>query len=200
MHPIEVFEALIKHVEHLTESGNRCDAQGAQEAAEVHFRSAVMMAIAALDSYIHELGARKLVATIGHSSEDLSRAARYLNANECDFTTNSPEKYVRYHLTKKTLASPKQIDRLFEAIGLNPEEVWRHVAIELRSREDRVRGQLQLQFDRRNQIAHEGDWYSRDVQFRPISASHVTDCMKGVSDFVHALDVLMKEDPLSLKK
>ena len=55
----------------------------------------------------------------------------------------------------------------------------------------RLRTLAQLQFDRRNQIAHEGDWDAIAVDFRACLDAHVNDCIGNLDGIVSQLEALI---------
>ena len=98
---------------------------------------------------------------------------------------------MRWKLSYKTLVAPASIDALLVAADLDPEHVWLSTALAAGSRPERLRALTQVQYDRRNQIAHEGDWDHVGVDFRRVSDDHVADCLEHVRMLVTHLDCEM---------
>lgn len=71
------------------------------------------------------------------------------------------------------------------------ETIWRDAAFALGTRPDRLKLQLNLFYDRRNQIAHEGDWDLIQFDFRNMEKVHLTDCTKYASSLTRAMDPLL---------
>jgi hypothetical protein len=69
--------------------------------------------------------------------------------------------------------------------------VWRDTAFALGTRPDRLRLQLDLLYDRRNQIAHEGDWDLVQLDFRNMEKAHLDDCTRYASSLARAMDALL---------
>ncbi|HEX9991950.1 MAG TPA: hypothetical protein VGB14_03390 [Acidimicrobiales bacterium] len=98
---------------------------------------------------------------------------------------------IRYRLSYRTLVAPERVDELLVASGLDPAQVWLKSAMGLGSRPDRIKTQLQLQYDRRNQIAHEGDWDAASLEFRKVHLGHVGDCLDFIKGLVMQFDSLL---------
>ncbi|MGY2084313.1 hypothetical protein [Blastococcus sp. SYSU DS0539] len=103
----------------------------------------------------------------------------------------SAAQYIRYRLSYKTLVSPDKIDDLFVAIGQDADDLWLQAAMSMGSRPERLKTQTQLQVDRRNQIAHEGDWDSVVLDFRALENPHLDDCVNHLNGLVHSWDRLL---------
>ena len=71
------------------------------------------------------------------------------------------------------------------------EIVWRDTAFTLGTRPDRLRLQLDLFYDRRNQIAHEGDWDSVQFDFRNMAKAHLADCTEYATALTRSMDPLL---------
>ena len=75
--------------------------------------------------------------------------------------------------------------------GLDPAAVWRECAFALGTRPDRLRLQLDLFYDRRNQIAHEGDWDIVQLDFRQMDKVHLFDCVRYAAQLAEAMDAVL---------
>jgi hypothetical protein len=128
-------------------------------------------------------------ADVGHT--EAAEVARYLGVALDRVTGSMAQGYIRLQLSYKTLTTPENIDKLLNVCGLVANDIWLYAAMGLGTRPDRLRLQLQLQTDRRNQIAHEGDWDPVALDFRPLDESHVNDCLAHVNGLVKQFDLLL---------
>ncbi|HEU4976726.1 MAG TPA: hypothetical protein VFT50_16655 [Baekduia sp.] len=147
-----------------------------------------MLVIASLDTYMHERGVELLDAHAQKGNPEAAATASYLGATAGRVVGPSAKATIRYKLSYKTLASPRSIDQLLTAVGLVATDVWEEMAIAAGSRPDRLRNQIGLHYDRRNQIAHEGDWDHVALDFRPLEDANVADCLAHVRALVNAFD------------
>lgn len=162
------------------------------EAAPILRRSAYVLAVAALDTYFHEQAAAKLRAAAVLGSPHDARVANYLGSvSAVDVSGPSGEGYIRMRLSFKTLVAPRRIDEVAQAWGDDPDDLWRDYCFSVGSRPDRERRQLELLYDRRNQIAHEGDWDPIQLQFRRVKRSHLEDCVENIRSVAAGFDLLL---------
>jgi hypothetical protein len=160
--------------------------------APVLYRSCIVLMVAAFDAYVHEQGVRLLQLRAAASPVAAEEVVSYLKGlTATQLAGPQASGLIRYRLSYKTLAAPNRIDELLLAAGLDPVAIWLAVSVALGSRPDRQRPQLQLQYDRRNQIAHEGDWDPVALELRAIEDAHVADCVKCIVDLVAQLDVAL---------
>ncbi|WP_144083368.1 hypothetical protein [Microbacterium sp. TS-1] len=162
------------------------------DVAPILRRSAYVLAVAALDTYFHERSAEKLRAAALRGSPDDARVASYLGSvTAAEVGGPVGESFIRMRLTFKTLVAPRRIDEAVLAWGDDPGDVWRDFCFAVGSRPDRERRQLELLYDRRNQIAHEGDWDPVQLQFRRVHSSHLEDCIERVTSVAEGFDRLL---------
>jgi hypothetical protein len=187
-----VFERLEHQVQMIRQAAARDLAAGHLDAAPPILRSCIVLTVAALDTYMHEQGVRLLGLRAHVGPAEATSVAGYLGGvNAADITGPSAQGRIRLRLSYKTLVAPDKIDALFTAVGERPDDIWLEAALALGTRPDRLRLQTQLQYDRRNQIAHEGDWDSVNLDFHPLADAHVNDCISWVSKLVHQFDALL---------
>jgi hypothetical protein len=148
--------------------------------------------VAAFDTYIHDQSVRLLHAQAAKGSQEAAAVAKYLGRlKSSDVTGQQAQGLIRYRLSYRTLVAPSKVDEVLQAAGVDADDIWLKAAMAIGSRPDRMQMQLQLQYDRRNQIAHEGDWDTVAVDFRYIDDAHVTDCSKCIRDIVTQFDALL---------
>ncbi|MFC8031758.1 HEPN domain-containing protein [Streptomyces griseoincarnatus] len=160
---------------------------GSAESAESIFRACVLLAVSSLDAFVHEKSVEIYLDRITTSPPALPSIANYLRVSTSDLQSATAASLIRYKLSFKTLVSPDKIDEAIEASGSQASTVWKDIGIATGARESRLRNALDLQVDRRNQIAHEGDWDPVDVALRHISVSHSQDCRRCIKAVVEGL-------------
>ncbi|QRY83756.1 hypothetical protein JVY00_18205 [Tsukamurella tyrosinosolvens] len=187
MDPIEIFRELINQVNRIQTAASAGD----DAVSAPLFRSALVLTVAAIDTYVHEIGT---IALNDHwRVGDRSAICDYLNFPEersADDALGADE--IRYALSSKTLVSPQRIEELVQCCGQLPSTLWRSVAIKNASKPGKIKTHLQLVYDRRNQIAHAGDWNPVEVEFYPISSVNVDDCKMVARQVVYGIDSLLK--------
>lgn len=160
------------------------------ETQESIYRACLVLIVASLDTYVHEKAAELYNAALQGPTPPATQMSTYLGipAQDLQQGQNQNLSLIRYRLSFKTLVVPEKIDKAIEASGVSAAAIWQSMAIDSYTRESRLRNALQLQVDRRNQIAHEGDWDIIAFDFRHISSSHVHDRAKCVNDVVEGLE------------
>lgn len=188
--PIDVFRKLIAQVEEIRAAALREEAAGFSASGPILRRSGFVLAVAALDTYFHEVGIRLLRKQALSGPSEAQTVARYLGRVEVDSVCGpNGDGYIRLGLSYKTLVAPDSIEKLLAAGGIDSATVWLESALQLGSRPDRLKKTLEIVFDRRNQIAHEGDWDVYQLAFRPMEEAHLKDCVRHVTDIVETIDV-----------
>lgn len=175
----------------MLDSSNREFEAGNAEASEVIHRLCIVLLISAFDTYMHEQGARLLDRHQRTTPEARERVQQYLGLDESVLRGESANGYIRLGLSYKTLVAPASLNKIFRACGLDPDRIWRDLAVAKQSRPDHMQAQLQLQYDRRNQIAHNADWDSIETDFRHITRSHVADCYRSLDDIIDGLESIL---------
>ncbi|MEV4036333.1 HEPN domain-containing protein [Streptomyces umbrinus] len=160
---------------------------GSAESAESIFRACVLLTVSSLDAFVHEKSVEIYLDRLANASSAVPKIASYLKVSPSDLQAPTTASLIRYKLSFKTLVSPEKIDEAIEASGSQSSTVWTDIGIATGARESRLRNALTLQVDRRNQIAHEGDWDPVDVALRHISVSHSQDCRKCIKAVVEGL-------------
>ncbi|MEV0961984.1 HEPN domain-containing protein [Streptomyces sp. NPDC049910] len=160
---------------------------GSAESAESIFRACVLLAVSSLDAFVHEKSVEVYLDRIATTPAALPSIASYLRVSTSDLQSATAASLIRYKLSFKTLVSPDKIDEAIDASGSQSSTVWKDIGIATGARESRLRNALDLQVDRRNQIAHEGDWDPVDVALRHISVSHSQDCRRCIKAVVEGL-------------
>ncbi len=167
----------------------RAETQGFPAAAPILRRAAYVLAVAAVDTYFHEQAVVLLLSAAQSDATSAARVANYLqNVPAVTVASQSAESHIRLRLSYKTLVGPKSITTMLIASGRDESAIWHNSSFAMGNRPDRVQMQLQLFYDRRNQIAHEGDWDFVQLDFRAMQAVHLADCVKFGTSLAEAMD------------
>jgi hypothetical protein len=190
MKPQQLFDELLGQVGTLVALGQSKEGQGEVEASSSIYRACIVLTVSALDAYMHEKAAEAfLVGMQQGPASVIASVSAYLQIQDPPPEYPQLSSLIRYRLSFKTLVAPEAIDRAIDASGRESKAVWRAIGEARGSRESRLRNMLDLQVDRRNQIAHEADWDPVQLTFRRISSDHVKDCAECIGDVVRNLDV-----------
>ena len=188
---LAVFDRLIEQVDQIEAVAKQMDTTN-PESAPVLRRSALVLAVAALDTYFHEQAAVRLREAALRGTPHDARVANFLrNVSAADVSGPAGESYIRLRLGFMTLVAPNRIDATIAAWGGDVPTIWRDYCFGRGSREDRERRQIELLYDRRNQIAHEGDWDPIQLDFRPMTQSHLDDCVTALRSFAEGIDLVL---------
>jgi hypothetical protein len=189
---LDIFNRLISQVDAVEAAASRAEADGFDATAPILRRSGFVLAVASIDTYFHEQAARLLTSAALRSSVEANKVAYYAqNVSAADVSGPTGESHIRLRLSYKTLVAPKNIDTAMTAAGVDMAIVWRDTAFALGTRPDRLRLQLELFYDRRNQIAHEGDWDLVQLDFRNMEKAHLIDCTQYASALARTMDALL---------
>ena len=175
---LDIFNRLIAQVDEVEAAAARAETDGFAATAPILRRSGFVLAIASIDTYFHEQATRLLAAAALRSPAAANAVANYIqNVSASDVSGSAGDSHIRMRLSYKALVAPKGIDAAMTAAGIDMSIVWRDTAFTLRTRPDRLRLQLELLYDRRNQIAHEGDWDLVQLDFRRMEKANLAECM-----------------------
>jgi hypothetical protein len=189
---LDIFNRLISQVYEVEAAAVRAETGGFAATAPILRRSGFVLAVASIDTYFHEQAARLLTGAALRSATAAACVANYVQSVSAgDVSGVAGESHIRMRLSYKTLVSPKNIDAAMSAADIDMSIVWRDTAFALGTRPDRLRLQLDLMYDRRNQIAHEGDWDLVQLDFRSMEKAHLADCTRYVSTLTHSMDSLL---------
>lgn len=189
---LDIFNRLIQQVTVVEDAALRAETDGFSSTAPILRRSGYVLAVASIDVYFHEQAARLLTAAALRSTTEAAAVANYARyVSAADVSSTSGEGHIRMRLSYKTLVAPKSIDSALNAAGIDADVVWRDTAFALHTRPDRLRLQLELLYDKRNQIAHEGDWDLVQLDFRTMEKAHLADCIRYAIDLVHSMDPML---------
>jgi hypothetical protein len=189
---LDIFNRLISQVDEIEAAAARATADGFAATAPILRRSGFVLAVASIDTYFHEQATRLLTDAALRSAADANAVANYAQSVSAGNVSGAAgESYIRMRLSYKTLVSPKSIDAAMAVAGIDMSIVWRDTAVTLGTRPDRLRLQLDLLYDRRNQIAHEGDWDMVQLDFRNMEKAHLEDCTRYASMLTGAMDPLL---------
>jgi len=189
---LDIFNRLISQVDEIEAAAARAETDGFAATPPILRRSGFVLAVASIDTYFHEQATRLLTAAALRSAAEANAVANYAqNVSAGDVSGAAGASHIRMRLSYKTLVSPRSIDAAMTAAGIEMSTVWRDTAFALGTRPDRLRLQLDLFYDRRNQIAHEGDWDLVQLDFRNMEKAHLDDCTQYASRLTHAMDPLL---------
>lgn len=175
----EIYAALIQQGDSLLQGSATLASSGATTAADAARRGALLFYVASIDSYFHELGLELLMARLNSDDARHKEAARaYLGLNQEKLESGPTEQSVRMKLSFKTLVDPEKIDQLLTACALPSGAIWEFAGERVLKQAKILRAALQIQYERRNKIAHEGDWDHLRFGFRDIDDSG---CQSGSS-------------------
>lgn len=187
-----VFERLTEQVDELRSAATVEKAAGRPSTAASMRRACIVLTIASLDTYVHERAGPLLKTRAAVGPTEAAGVANYLqDVSAAEVTGETSEAVIRWRLSYKTLAAPYALDKLLTVLGLEADTVWRDTALAAGSRPERLKSLTQVQYDRRNQIAHEGDWDHVAFDFRRVSDDHVADCLEHVRMLVTHLDAVL---------
>lgn len=186
---LDIFERLIDQVDQVERAATRAIADGHSNDAPILRRSGFVLAVASIDTFFHEHASNCLTAAAVRSPTQAAAVANYCrNVSAADVAGQSGESYIRMQLSYKTLVAPRSIDAALSAAGRDYEAVWRETAFALGTRPERLKIQLDLFYDRRNQIAHEGDWDPVQLEFRSMEQAHLADCTRYLRGLARTID------------
>ena len=126
-------------------------------------RSQIVMAVSALDHYIHEITRAGMLEVYSGKRPQTPAFLRFQVTMEATLqgiaTAQGNDGWLDEEIRKKHgYLAFQQPDRIADAIRLfSPCILWTSVASELNTEAEEVKIELQLIIDRRNQIAHESD-------------------------------------------
>lgn len=173
--PADLYRVLCDRHAALLAVGDRERHSGNAQEAETIYRSCIVLAASTVDAYVRAFAVDRLAGRCVVSQSDAQAVAAYIRAtnNVGDLYPTPDTNLISYHLSFKTYTTAEAIDKVIEASGESPVAVWKNIGISAHSRESRIRMSLNALSDRRNQIAHEGDWDPVALEFRPIDRAVV---------------------------
>ncbi len=169
-------------------------------------RASLVLAVGAIDAYVHDKVSENLVpfirSVVKRNSGDIDPIERALKRGDIqarDFllwlTFDRPFVKVRQvidaDLSLTALQNPGSIQNAFSLIG--KKNVWKQCEKLMKRKEKEICDQLSKLADRRNKIVHEGDREKsrlRKHRPRPITADWVKAQLDFADELVHALDQL----------
>jgi hypothetical protein len=186
--PLQLFNDLKSRVSALEALGKKQQLAGSTSEAESIFRACIVLTVSAFDAFMHEKASELFLTKSASSPQVALSVAAYLNTSANRVIAPDAASVVRYHLSFKTLVATYAIDKVISTAGNDSAATWRDIGILRGHRESRLRNSLDLFVDRRNQIAHEGDWDPASLELRHISETHVYDCQEAISAVAEGID------------
>lgn len=192
---LDAFHASIARVEHL--GGLHKALEGLTtpivDASDL-LRAQVVLAVSALDYYIHELTVLGMIEVLEGNRPSTKAFQQYrvsIGAVSSGLSTGSSAWFAAEVRDRHSFLAFQQPDKVADAIRLfSGAKLWQAVSRMLGETESNVKDRLRLIVDRRNKIAHEADLDPSYPGTRwPISAKDVaaiTDFLRRVAEAVHA--------------
>ncbi len=159
---IEAFRESASRAEH---PGGRYKALSGLTTAAVDasdlLRAQVVLAVSALDFYVHEITVRGMVEVFEGRKRQTEAFLKYrvsVGSVALGMSTQSSSWFESEVRERHSYLSFQQPDKVADAIRLFSDAIlWREVALLMATSERNVKDQLKLIIDRRNKIAHEAD-------------------------------------------
>ncbi|WP_167145843.1 hypothetical protein [Actinomyces sp. ZJ308] len=177
------------------------------DAKSACLRASYLFCVASVDSYFGELAYDASTRVVNYGEiGDLRRLADFLGVKfdvlQDERGSERIDLKIRQEVDKMTLLKPDKIDRMILNIfgfdgSRQGDTVWHDIALLARSKYNSVRMQLDLIYERRNKIAHAGDWDMREFSFRPISEERVDESRRFVGDVIRGTQVWIERNSQS---
>lgn len=157
-------------------------------------RAQVVLAVSALDYYIHEITALGMVAVFEGRRPPTQAFQKYrvsVGAVSLGMSTRSSSWFEAEIRERHSFLSFQQPEKVADAIRLFSDvKLWQEVALKMSSTEKLVKDQLKLIVDRRNKIAHEADLDPSYPGTRwPIKASDVEQSLRFLRALCESIHV-----------
>lgn len=187
----EVFNQLIIQADELNSAAEDGIVQGSL--ADSCRRAAFLFYIAGIDSFFGEIATEVATRKMrdGADQDYCSKLSNFLGVSKEFLQGPQGEGYISYYMSFKTFLDPGKIDSMVEAVfsETKPQRMWRHAAVLCGQSDKVLQAELSLKYDRRNKIAHEGDWDRIQYVPRPIHSHDVLGARKTALDVTQgALD------------
>lgn len=189
---LTVADALLDQADELKETALLAGLEDSARSACL--RASYLFCVASVDAYFGELAYDASTRVVNYGgTDDLRRLAEFLGVDfdvlQDERGTERADLKVRQEIDKMTLLKPEKIDRMIlKTLGFDGsnqrDTIWHDIALFAHSRYNSVRLQLDLIYERRNKIAHAGDWDMREFSLRPISVEHVNESRRFVGDVI----------------
>lgn len=192
MKAIEAFEFNIERARNLTKLYEKLKGQGMKHGQiDDLLRSSYVLAVGALDAFVHDRVAERLVPYIRSrldrdpsALEPIEKELKDVELRELLrwLTLSRPFVQVRRVIEQKigsqSFQHPGKIEEAFRLIGKN--DIWEGITQELEITTDRLKKNLAGTAKRRNQIVHEGDREQSRLkkhQKRPLKLDEVVEVL-----------------------
>ncbi len=193
---LETFERLIFQVDQIEEIAQAMEVEGQRDRAQIIRRSGFVLGVASIDTYFHEHAIAHLTGAAQRSNAEAVSVANYCKSvSAAQVSGTAGASFIRLRLSYKTLVAPRSVNRALVAAGLDEAAMWQNTSFAMGTRPDRLQLQLDLLYDRRNQIAHEGDWDSVQLDFRPMERAHLHDCTTFLKALARAMNSQFQGHP-----
>ncbi len=164
-------------------------------------RTAIIMAVSAMDTYYHAKVVDNVVKSIkaGEFAPALDTVKmsvpEYLKSCKRKYKKVAVRQSVDNHLSYRALQNPDKISEAIKLLGI--ESLWQKVAQELKKEDGDVRKRISEIVKRRNEIAHSADIsrsYKASNSLRAIEPKWVHDSILFISDVVKASEKVINDE------
>lgn len=200
----EAFEFNIERAKNLIKLHETIGKKGGSADTDDILRASYVLAVGALDAYVHDRVSEKLVpftkSKLNSTGDELQPITKLLSDVEpIEFlrwlTLERPfvqvHKVVEEAIGAQSFQHPGKIEEAFKLIGKR--QIWLSVADGMNKNSDDLKRALAKAATRRNQIVHEGDREKAKLKKhrkRPLTSNEVTDLIELISEVGRQLNQL----------
>lgn len=160
-------------------------------------RAEYVLAISALDNYVHEVVREGLLKRFNdvNPSEGLSKISIPLDIVKVMFSVDEHERLrmlsnkVKEITSKDSYQSPKGIENALCLIDIS--KLWSGISTSMSDEPNKIKARLSLLVQRRNKIAHESDINYMTGLKEEIDRDTVLECIDFVKRLVMSIDLLI---------
>ncbi len=165
-----------------------------EEQAGDILRAEVVLAVSALDCFIHDLVKQGMVETYqgirtpSKQFEGYQIPVKFLKLIENTDNVEEKSAYLENAIkeinSKDSYQSPKNIDYILQYINIT--KIWQKVSDLMEIKAEDIRNELSLIIDRRNKIAHEADYDTLGFK-APIEQQNINDIVQFIAKFCESI-------------
>lgn len=160
------------------------------------YRAIIVLAVSALDSFVHELVIEKLPRCATDSSRQTEAYLRFpIPLRWVELARSNPRDLswiIGAIQESHSYLSFQHPDKVADAFRLvSDKQLWNEVAVRIGKDAQTVKQTLKLIVDRRNKIAHEADTNPVDRTLWPIDSVLVAEAIADLHGIVEAIDHVM---------
>lgn len=186
-HALEQFECIIKETRHIS---NVYDHFNIPNALDDLLRWQWTQTVSALDKYIHDVVKVGLINAFNHNispTKSFSNLAIPISIiHDLPNRSYSFEQYIVKRLSHQSFQTP---DKISEALSLiwDEEHKWQKIASTLNENQTDVKNTIKLIAQRRNQIVHQSDYPSNNLERERISLTQTCWVIDYIDKLVHVI-------------